>query len=865
MPLEAGARLGHYEIVSPAGAGGMGEVYKARDTRLDRLVAVKVLPSHLAEDDALRERFEREAKAISALNHPNVCTLHEFASEGDVDYLVMEYLEGETLAERLKKGALPLGDALTIGGQIAQALDKAHRHGVVHRDLKPANVMLTKTGAKLLDFGLAKHAATNEASEGDLSALPTAAKELTAKGAILGTFQYMAPEQLEGEAVSPQTDIFALGLVLFEMVTGQKAFEGKSQASLISAIMSSEPPALSTLQPVSPPSLDGIVATCLAKAPVDRWASAGDVARQLGLVTRGDARSVMPAPKKAAGAPLALAAVLGLAIGALAFWSIGAGTTPGNALRHLSITVPSDTPLRGNIEISRDGKNIVFVAAVGRGYGLYRRALDERASVLVPGGVGSGSLAFSPDGRSVGFRGGDGYKKVALAGGTPISVSDLFVGGGASWGASGRFALGVEDGIYVVSENGGEPTRLTEQEDPGSVPQWLPGDKQLLIVSNRGLEILDVESRTRTFLLEGDSPRYARSGHILFAKETTLWAVPFDIETLSLAGDAVPVLENVERRRGYTSYAIDDAGTLVFLPRTGSAVRSLVWVDRRGRSTPIDAVAADDYYNPRLSPDDTRVALSTGVESSSEVWVLDLANGGRRPVAVDGPNGQPGWSSDGRHVLYTSSQPTGGYRLFRVPDGGSTAAEPLALNVDAWQWDVSPDAGRVAFNDFSMTADVKLWSESGDVESLVEPSSPAVAPRFDPTGKYLSYIAMESKGPMVYVIALDTRETWRISTDVGVQAVWSRDGTELFFRRRGEMWSAAISREPEFAPGTPRLLFEGAYSNVTSDGTFRSINYDVASDGRFLMLESTVEGQITEIGVIQGFHDELERLAPREP
>ena len=389
MSLETGTKLGAFEILSPLGAGGMGEVYKARDTRLDRVVAIKVLPSHLADNAELKKRFEQEARAISSLNHPNICTLYDTGRENGIDFIVMELLEGETLSERLKKGVLPREEALRIGIELAEALDKAHHERVVHRDLKPGNVMLTPPGAKLLDFGLAKVAASRPSQAGltgsSLSALPTEAKSLTAEGAIIGTFQYMAPEQLEGGDVDARTDIFALGALLYEMVTGRKAFEGKSQASLIGAIMTSQPPPVSQLQVTAPPALDHVIRTCLAKDPEDRWQSARDVLRGLRWVSEtGSAAEALPqaAPERGHIEPWKIALGLGLTalVAALATWAVvRSGEPEPPPVRRLSIELPESVaadPFNAGLALSPDGTRLVFVG-VSDNRQLYMRSLDQ--------------------------------------------------------------------------------------------------------------------------------------------------------------------------------------------------------------------------------------------------------------------------------------------------------------------------------------------------------------------------------------------------------------------------------------------------------------------------------------------------------
>ena len=436
MALEAGTKLGSYEILSPLGAGGMGEVYKAKDTRLDRTVAIKVLPSHLSDNARLKERFEREARAVSSLNHPHICTLHDIGSENGIDFMVMEHIEGETVADRLKKGALPLDQALRHAIEIADALDKAHRQGVVHRDLKPDNIMLTKSGAKLLDFGLAKLAGSQ--TDAVESALPTQQRSLTAEGSILGTFQYMAPEQLEGKEADSRTDIFAFGAVLYEMITGKRAFEGKSQASLISAIMKDEPPAMSTLQTMTPPLLDHVVRTCLAKEPDTRWQSAGDVERELNWIAEVGSDVGVSMPVAAASKPANLRLLVGTAVAAallltgivaVAVWNLK--PEPARPLVRFVATTPSFPPSVNSFDvdlaITPDGTRIVYAAILDGQRQLVVRAMDQLEATPL---AGLGNLPrgpfISPDGNWVGyFDQASALRKVSIFGGPPVTLCDL--------------------------------------------------------------------------------------------------------------------------------------------------------------------------------------------------------------------------------------------------------------------------------------------------------------------------------------------------------------------------------------------------------------------------------------------------------
>src|SRR6202162_3963803 len=457
MPILPGRRLGPYEILSAIGAGGMGEVYKARDTRLDRTVAIKVLPVHLAEHAELRERFEREARTIASLNHPHICTLYDTGHQDGIDFLVMEYLEGETLAQRLLKGALPLEQVLQYAIEISDALDKAHRKGVTHRDLKPGNIMLTKTGTKLLDFGLAKLKQEVAPANVPLSELPTAKDPLTAQGSLVGTLQYMAPEQLEGKEVAARTDIFAFGTVVYEMATGKKCFEGKSQASLIASILQIDPPPISSPQPMTPPALDRVIKRCLAKDPDERCQSAKDLTDELKWIAEGGSQvtlapiAVVKGIRALGWGALILglgALILGAAIAGLATWNLK--PSPPQPVTRTVINLPPGQQLAGlengpAVALSADGTHLAYIATQGAPHQLYLRPMDSLEARPIPGTEGAVSPFFSPDGQWVGFFAGGKLKKVSVSGGTALTLGDAAQPLGASWGSQGMIAFAAQN------------------------------------------------------------------------------------------------------------------------------------------------------------------------------------------------------------------------------------------------------------------------------------------------------------------------------------------------------------------------------------------------------------------------------------
>jgi serine/threonine-protein kinase len=643
MALQQGTRLGPYRIEAPIGAGGMGEVYKATDTRLDRTVAIKVLPEKVASDPDLRKRFEREAKTISSLSHPNICTLHDVGQEGSTDFLVMEHLEGETLADRLtRKRALPLAEALRYAIEIADALDKAHRKGITHRDLKPGNIMLTKTGAKLLDFGLAKLTRSEARVDlSQLSALPTQEQPLTAQGSLLGTVPYMAPEQLEGKEADARTDIFAFGAIVYEMVTGKRAFQGKSQLSLITAILEHDPPPLSA-EAVTPPALDRLVTTCLAKDPDERWQSAGDLGRQLAFVNESAApestASSAAAPRPAGWRLFAPEAVIALVVGCvltgLAAWMlVGSGASPPRAVARFTVPLPPSQQLtntgRRVIAISPDGSHLAY-AANGQ---IYLRAMAALRATPLGGTEGSlpQGLFFSPDGQWLGFYStrDDQLKKIAISGGAAVTLCAIDSPYGATWRDDGTIIFGGGgQGIFGVADSGGTPEALisldSETGEFAHGPQLMPDGRSVLFTLGRlgtisggnywnvaQIVIQDLETGERRVVVDGGTDaRYLPTGHLVYALSGTLLAVPFDVDRLAATGAPTPLVGDVRHAgaSGGANFAISETGSLAYMSADVVGRRTLVWVDREGREEVLPAEPGL-YFYPRLSPDGSRIAI----------------------------------------------------------------------------------------------------------------------------------------------------------------------------------------------------------------------------------------------------------------
>ena len=894
MPLTPGTTLGPYEIQAALGAGGMGEVYQARDTRLDRTVAIKVLPEHVAADPDLKQRFEREARTVAALNHPHICTLFDIGREGETDFLVLEYLEGETLAQRLKKGALPLDQALQIAIQIADALDKAHRQGIVHRDLKPGNIMLTTAGAKLLDFGLAKLRKPGTVGAEGFSAATTQSEPLTARGTLLGTLPYMAPEQLDGKDADARTDIFAFGSTIYEAATGRRAFEGKSQASLIGAILEREPALMSTLQPMTPPALDRVVKKCLEKDPEDRWHSAHDLTGELQWIAEersgsGTAAST-PSAQQPAGwrrvIPLTSAVVVGGLIAGLTVWSL---TRPDPRMT-TRFTVPLPTTMQLGpsrpLALSPDGRTLVYVARNETGVfssRLYRRALEEPEATAIPGTENATAPFFSPDGARLGFftltaPGQGALKTVSLAAGTPVTLFEGTVTRSASWGPDDTIVLGAngEDwaSLWQIPAAGGEPAPFTTVNlDEGEVfhvlPEFLPGGRAMLFVVAFGetgpyrdtaqIAVLSLDTGDRRILLQGSDVRYEPSGQLVFMRDGALWRVPFDAERLQVIGQPVPVMEPVAVRSGSADFAVGRSGTLAYRP-SGPVVepsRRLVWVDRDGNEEPLSA-APRYYAHPDVSPDGGRVAMVVTGNDGSDLWIYDLARNaptrltfGAASVTV------PRWSPDGDRVVFSLIREgrRGPPNLFwRASDGTGEVerltTSPNAQFASAWV----RDGQRLLFHEVGDDQQADLWVLSLDedepsAEPLLQEAFDQRYARLSPDGRWMVYTSDESGQREVFVRPFPRLDDgkWQISFDGGDVPKWGPDGRELFYEGPTALMAVTIETEPTFARGSPEPLFD-----LEGYGRLPSGDWDLAPDGqRFLLIkERTASGDTAAAQII---------------
>jgi serine/threonine protein kinase/Tol biopolymer transport system component len=873
MAILPGRRLGPYEILSSIGAGGMGEVYKARDTRLDRIIAVKVLPTHLADRSELRERFEREARTIASLNHPHICTLFDIGHQDGIDYIVMEYLECETLAQRLLKGPLPLEQVLQYAIEIADALDKAHRKGITHRDLKPANIMITKSGTKLLDFGLAKLKQEAAPANASLSDLPTANDPLTVEGSIVGTMQYMAPEQLEGKEVDARTDIFAFGAVVYEMATGKKAFEGKSQASLIAKILETDPPPISSLQPMTPQQLDRVVKKCLAKEPEGRWQAASDLTDALKWIVDGASQTGVSAPVatsrkgqlSTARLVWSIAAALVLVLLGLGAWAYFRRAPDDILPVRFFVSPPENWSFSelsssaalspASLAVSPDGHRISFVAVGSdRRSLLWVRSLDTLTAQALAGTEGAERTFWSTDGRFLGFFVGGKLKKIDISGGPPITLCDSGDGVGGTWSRDGVivFAPRLSSGLQKVSASGGIPTTATTlgEGDVGHRrPFFLPDGRHFLYrAAGSGttagpVYVSSLDSRERKLLINSDSVNVVYSqGHLLFLREATLMAQPFDARRLTLTGEAFPIAEKIQTTNTNPPYAVFSAsenGVLAYQTGAVGAGSQLTWFDRTGRRI---GVLGDlqPYFDLELSPDQKRASVSsTSSQLGADIWLYDVARG--LPTRFTfGPGNAAGsiWSPDGNRIVFGSTR-KGHYDLYQKASSGAGAEEVLLEdNLDKLPMSWTPD-GRFILYASTGTATgndlftLPLFGDRKPVPFLQTRFNESQG-QFSPDGRWVAYTSNESGRYEVYVAPFPgPGGKWQISTAGGSSPRWRRDGAEIFFLAPDNalMATAVNGKASSFQVGAVRLLFQTHLIGQRHE-------YDVSADGQKFLINS---------------------------
>ncbi len=886
MALSPGTSIGPYEIVALLGAGGMGEVYRARDPRLGRDVAIKVLPAALADDSDRRERFEREARAASALNHPHICALYDIGRHEGIDYLVMELLEGESLAERLTRGPLPLDQALRLGIDIADALSKAHRQGIVHRDLKPANVMLTRQGAKLLDFGLARMDVPPSSSS---SFLPTQQKSLTQAGTVLGTFQYMAPEQLEGGEADGRTDIFAFGALLYETVTGRKAFDGKSQASLIGSIMSATPPPISSLQPTTPPALDRVIRTCLAKDPDERWQTAQDLASELKWIAEGGSQVGAPAPviarrtSKERWAWAAAAVFALLAAGSIARLLM----TPREATREptrFSIVPPKGVTLLWP-RISPDGRAVAFVGVDAQSNrSIWVRPMGSFEPVQLAGTEGVARPFWSPDSRYLAFFASGKLKKVPVAGGPPQLLCEFAGGSDGSWGQGViLFDARVNDSIQRVPDSGGVPTVAvkpeTARKEVGTAwPFFLPDGRHFLFLGNdpKGPSTLNVgslDSPDVSALGRVESRAEYASGHLFYVSQQTLMARPFSTRSFAFSGEPFPVTDRIQvQSLGLVDFSTSLNGDLAYSSEAPEQRGRLLWVDRNGKD--LSAVGESKLYTDlALSPDETRAAIGVagpgGGADEESIWIVDLKRGvASRLTFGGGIHKFPVWSPDGTHVAFGAATEDGArLRIARKLASGGGDEERIADDKDAiifpsdWssdghllvQW-LTPSADN--FDILTVPAD-----GHGPAAPVLRTPKPIfeMAGRLSPDNRWLAYQSNETGRPEIYVQPFPpSGGKWQISNAGGQLPMWTAGGREIVYQTSDDTFFAAAVKvvSTGLEIGLPVKLFQRRLVH----GQIERNRWVASRDGqRFLLNAPIDDGGMRTIQVVLNWTSGLKR------
>ena len=892
MALTSGTKLGPYEIVSPLGAGGMGEVYRALDTRLDRVVAIKVLASHLSSSPELKQRMEREARAISSLNHPNICHLYDIGSQDGADFLVMEFLEGETLAEKLRKGAPPLNEIYKIGITVAEALAFAHRSGIVHRDLKPGNIMLTAGGAKLMDFGLAKPLGMQASSAGSGTAPPSFTavatlsgpsplSPLTTAGSIVGTIQYMSPEQIEGKEADARSDIFTFGAVLYEMVTGKRPFGGKSQISLASSILESDPQAISATKPLTPPAFEHVVTTCLQKNPADRYQAAQDIKIELQWIAAD--KSASPAvggpPVPSTGrerlgwvAAVAIAIVLGAAAGIFLYHPPQTAPTVRAAINPpANATLALVGDFAGPPVLSPDGASIAFVANADGKNMMWVRLLAAPEARLLAGTDGATFPFWSPASRSLGFFAGEKLKTIDLNGGSPLVVCDAPFGRGGTWGPDGTilFSPEAQAPIVRVSASGGTPVPITKLELAGSSHRWpffLPDGKHFLYLlvdardpASDAVYYASVDGREKSKLITSQSNAIYAAGFLLFMRGGQLMAQPFDPAKGTLGGEIQNLASGVMEDASTWHMDASAAGNgLLVFSNGGTGDQQLVWLDRSGKQVGTVVKKIANLILFKLSPQADRIALEidNGVR---DIWVFDVARGVQTRLTF-GPveNDNPIWSPDGKWIVYTAIESNTRTKLYRKPSDGS-GAEELLLSDDqsVFATDWSRDGKYVLYSRGPSGNYPEVWAlplEGERKPSLVVPRSApgsyADGGNLSPDGHWLAYMSGESAVPEVYVVAFrGSKAKWQVSTNGGYGPQWSGDGKELYYFNQATRSVLAVQVK-QIGGG---LQFGAAQQLASISTSSQAGFFDVTPDGKKILLNLVSQQVSQSVTVITNF------------
>jgi eukaryotic-like serine/threonine-protein kinase len=855
MNVAPGSRLGPYEIIARIGAGGMGEVWKARDTRLDRGVAIKILSVEFAQNEQLRLRFEREARTISQLSHPHICALYDVGE----NYLVMELLDGESVADRVAKGAMPLNDVLRYGAQVADALDRAHRAGIVHRDLKPGNIMITKSGAKLLDFGLAKSAVVDLTVDG-----ATQRKPLTQEGTIVGTFQYMAPEQLEGVEADSRTDIFAFGSVLYEMATGRRAFEGKTKTSLIAAIVKENPRPIAEIQPLTPPAFEHVVVKCLAKDPDDRWQSAHDIAEELRWISEAGSQAGVPATlaarKRSRGRWIALSAAIGWTLAVAAAIAAAMYASRWRAVSRVTqteIAAATTTGMDAPLAISPDGRRLAAAVVAGNTTGLWLRDLSTGEGRTLAGTEGATFPFWAPDGHAIGFFAGSKLKTVNAETGAIQNVCDALYGRGGTWSPLGVivFAPNIFAPLMKVSENGGKAVAVTKltrgQGQTHRNPVFLPDGKHFLYCDGQSLGPVD-SGELHAGSIDGGFDRkvldYASNAAyvgrwLLTIRDRNLIAQRFDLDALEIRGKPVAIAQNIEwyRVRWQGTFAV--GGETLVYEHAAQPKLQLLRLD--ALDVPTTVVGDAVYYSgPALSPDGRRVILNRfdAVTGGSDLWMYDLGGGPATRLTFDARGFMEDsavFAPDGERIAVAAVGRAGPFQVWIQPAGGGTR-ESLKIEADYFVLeDWSPDGKTLLVTPQrrNTSYDVDIIHLDGDRKSvpLVHGDASEMGGRFSPNGKWIAYQSDESGRPEVYVTNYPAATAkWQVSTGGGLRPFWSADGRQLFFLAGDRVVVVAVHEGESFSADAPRPV------EALGD---KIVDFAVARNGRIVALREIDPGK----------------------
>ncbi len=889
-----GTTLSHYKVLEKIGQGGMGEVYRAEDTNLSREVAIKVLPEQFTQDPQRLARFEREAKLLASLNHPNIAAIYGFEHSDDMHFLVLELVPGETLAERVAKGPVPVEEALEVCRQIAEGVEAAHEKGVIHRDLKPANVKVTPEGqVKILDFGLAK-AFEGETPVTDISQSPTLTEEMTRAGVILGTAAYMSPEQAKGKPVDKRSDVFAFGAVLYELLTGKRAFEGETITETIAAVLKSEPE-WARLPENTPWGIRTLLRRCLQKETNRRLQHVGDVRIEieeaistplaqpsLSMARTTEGRTTLKWALQWAGVGMVVGAVL---LGMVVWFSLLAPqTTP--TITRLALNLPETAPLYVGgtqfwgavpMALSPGGERLGYVGGGENGNRLYIREMDQLVTRDLLGTENAVSPFFSPDGQWVGFAADGKLKKVSVEGGSPITLCDIEISDlAASWSQQGTIVFGgMPSGLCQVPSTGGLPEPLTSpdtDEWSHTWPQVLPDGKGVLFTSltsptQFSLRLYSFETGTYKVVIEnGQFGRYLPTGQIVYRHLVELYSVPFNLDSLEVTGSPVQISEDVRLTADLSMYyALSDSGTLVYAPSTaGQAGNGLIWIDREGNTSPL--LGGRNYDFPRISPDGQRLVVRITEGTHWNVWLYDIARDTLTQFTSEGDNDLPIWTPDGEWITFTSTRKGGPWDVFHRRSDGSGEAKQLTTS-EVWglpsSW--SPDGKILAFwgiypetlNDIWL---LDLQSEEGP-QPFVAASANEQEPRFSPDGRWIAYDSDESGERQVYVRAYPgLGGRIQISNEAGYDPLWSPDQRELFYRNARDIMVVEIQTNPDFQASKPRLLFKGP---ELDEGLSNYRSWDIMPDGqRFIAVERPPAP--TQLVVVLNWFEELKRLVPTE-